>query len=196
MGQATGATGQGGPGWTGHLPAMNQEVGMNGKAAPRGDYDVVVIGSGIGGLMAAALLARLEGRRVLVLERHYRAGGFTHTFTRPGGFSWDVGVHYIGAEVISPGVPRDAFRVASGGALAWTRMPDPFERLVFPGFTFDVRAGRARFVADLTRAFPAAAQALAAWPADVARVAGLLPLQAMRAAVPGPIRWALDAASA
>jgi all-trans-retinol 13,14-reductase len=32
---------------------------------------------------------------VLILERHYTAGGFTHTFTRPG-YEWDVGLHYIG----------------------------------------------------------------------------------------------------
>jgi all-trans-retinol 13,14-reductase len=57
-------------------------------------YDAIVIGSGAGGT-AAVLLARHAHKRVLVLERHYTAGGFTHTFNRPG-FEWDVGVHYIG----------------------------------------------------------------------------------------------------
>ena len=47
-------------------------------------WDAIVIGSGIGGLTAAALLSRQAGKRVLVLERHYTAGGFTHTFRRPG----------------------------------------------------------------------------------------------------------------
>src|SRR5512142_1370687 len=134
--QAAGARGQGAPGPGAHPGAMarRRDIATARRTTPRGDFDVVVIGSGIGGLMAAALLARLQGKRVLVLERHDRAGGFTHTFDRPGGLSWDVGVHYVGAEVVTPGVPRDAFRVATGGALAWTRMPDPFERLVFPGF--------------------------------------------------------------
>ena len=49
----------------------------------RGRFDAIVVGSGIGGLAAAALLGK-QGRRVLVLERHYVAGGFTHTFRRPG----------------------------------------------------------------------------------------------------------------
>ena len=49
-----------------------------------GDYDVIVIGSGIGGLAAAAFLAKHGGKRVLVLERHYTAGGFTHTFPPAG----------------------------------------------------------------------------------------------------------------
>lgn len=41
------------------------------------NYDTIVIGSGIGGLTTAAFLAK-EGKKVLVLERHYTAGGFTH----------------------------------------------------------------------------------------------------------------------
>jgi all-trans-retinol 13,14-reductase len=163
---------------------------------PRGDLDAIVIGSGIGGLTAAALLARCAGKRVLVLERHYRAGGFTHTFERPGGFRWDVGVHYVGAEVERPGLERDALRVATGGALEWTRLPETFEHLVFPGFQFDIRAGRENFVADLTRAFPAEGGAIRAWLADVDRVCGLLPVRTMRGAVPAPVRWALDAATA
>jgi len=58
-------------------------------------WDAIVIGSGIGGLTAAVLLASHGGKRVLVLERHYEVGGFTHTFRRPG-YEWDVGLHYIG----------------------------------------------------------------------------------------------------
>ena len=55
--------------------------------------DVVVIGSGIGGLTAAALLAR-SGRQVLVLEQHDRAGGYTHGFKRKK-YTLDAGVHLI-----------------------------------------------------------------------------------------------------
>ena len=39
------------------------------------DYDAIVIGSGIGGLCSAALLSQL-GKKVIVLEQHYTAGGF------------------------------------------------------------------------------------------------------------------------
>ena len=71
-----------------------------GRARRDESYDAIVIGSGIGGLAAAALLAKYGGKRVLVLERHYTAGGFTHVFHRPG-FEWDVGVHYVGE--VQPG---------------------------------------------------------------------------------------------
>ena len=57
-------------------------------------YDSIIIGSGLGGLTTASFLSK-KGQKVLVLERHYTAGGFTHVYSR-GGFEWDVGLHYIG----------------------------------------------------------------------------------------------------
>src|SRR5699024_8226009 len=60
----------------------------------KGPYDAIVIGSGIGGLTAAACLSKM-GKKVVVLEQHYTAGGFTHSYDR-NGYEWDVGVHYIG----------------------------------------------------------------------------------------------------
>ena len=53
--------------------------------------DIVVIGSGIGGLTAAALLAK-AGRQVVVLEQHDRAGGYAHSFKRKK-YTFDAGVH-------------------------------------------------------------------------------------------------------
>lgn len=167
-----------------------------GERNPRGDFDAVVIGSGVGGLTAAALLARCAGWRVLVLERHYRAGGYTHTFSRPGGFRWDVGVHYVGMEAVAPGRVREVLQTATGGELTWTRLPDPFERLVFPGREISFRAGREQFTEDLARAFPKEAANVRAWLADVQRVSVLLPAGTARPMLPRSLGWAMDAALA
>ena len=55
------------------------------------EYDVVVVGGGLGGLTAGALLA-LEGKKVLLLERHYRPGGCATVFRR-GDYTVEVGLH-------------------------------------------------------------------------------------------------------
>lgn len=57
------------------------------------NWDAIVIGSGMGGMTAAAALSRV-GQKVLLLEQHHTLGGLTHSFAR-NGFSWDVGIHYL-----------------------------------------------------------------------------------------------------
>ena len=55
-------------------------------------YDVVVIGSGLGGMTAANILAR-EGLSVLLLEQHYKLGGMATWFKRPDGHIFDISLH-------------------------------------------------------------------------------------------------------
>lgn len=58
-------------------------------------YDVILLGSGISSLTAAALLAQ-NGRSVLVLEAYNKVGGYMHCFQRQG-HRFDTGAHYVGA---------------------------------------------------------------------------------------------------
>ena len=60
----------------------------------KSSWDVIVIGSGMGGMVAGAALSRV-GKRVLLLEQYDVLGGLTHSFSRDG-FRWDVGLHYLG----------------------------------------------------------------------------------------------------
>ncbi len=55
-------------------------------------YDSVVIGSGLGGLTGANILARM-GHRVLLLEHHYQFGGLATWFKRPGRHIFDISLH-------------------------------------------------------------------------------------------------------
>ena len=55
-------------------------------------YDIVVIGSGLGGLTGANTLAKC-GHKVLLLEHHYQLGGLATWFTRKGGHIFDISLH-------------------------------------------------------------------------------------------------------
>jgi len=57
------------------------------------EYDVIIVGSGIGGLTCGALLSK-RGYKVLVLEQHYQVGGYCSSFTRKG-FVFNAGVENV-----------------------------------------------------------------------------------------------------
>jgi all-trans-retinol 13,14-reductase len=115
------------------------------------DYDAVVIGSGIGGLTTAALLSDL-GKKVCVLEQHYTAGGYTHSYERAG-YEWDVGVHYIG-EVGAPTRTRKMFDYLSSGNLEWAPMDDEYDRFYIGDKVYNAVAGKREFRDNLVRQFP------------------------------------------
>lgn len=129
------------------------DVGLSYKQhAPASSWDAIVIGSGMGGLASAAILARMANKRVLVLERHYTAGGYTHAFHRPG-YEWDVGVHYIG-QVGTRSSLRPFFDYITDGKLDWAPLPDVYDRLHLEGRTYDFVTGASRFAARMKDYFP------------------------------------------
>lgn len=147
-----------------------------------GPYDAIVIGSGIGGLACAALLSKL-GRKVCVLEQHYTAGGFTHSYER-NGYEWDVGVHYIGETHKPWGQLRRLFDVISDGGLKWAPMDACYDRIIIDGRTYDFVAGKENFAAELKKHFPAESEAIDRYVALVYKVARAVPRFFMGQALP------------
>lgn len=122
------------------------------RAAIEDDYDSIVIGSGMGGLTTAVCLAK-AGHKVLVLERHYTAGGFTHTYQRKG-YEWDVGLHYIGEVHRKGSSMRRMFDFVSDAKLEWKEMDPVYDRIFVGSKPYDYVKGEAQFKAQMCEYFP------------------------------------------
>jgi all-trans-retinol 13,14-reductase len=140
------------------------------------DYEAIVIGSGMGGLTTAALLSDL-GWRVCVLEQHYTAGGYTHSYER-NGYEWDVGVHYIG-DVGAPTRTRKMFDFLTSGKLEWAPMDAEYDRFYIGDKVFTARAGKNEFRDNLVRQFPGEEAAIDAYMERLAQVGGALSMFGM-----------------
>ncbi|XP_073350198.1 all-trans-retinol 13,14-reductase [Pagrus major] len=152
------------------------------------DLDAIIIGSGVGGLGLAVLLARV-GKKVLVLEQHDRAGGCCHTFTEKG-FEFDVGIHYIGDLL-----PHKPFRCMldqiTNGQLQWEPLDNPFDHVVLgPPENrrhYPIYSGRNRFPDELKKCFPGEEKAIDEYMRLVKKVGRGVWLLALLKLLPAPV---------
>jgi phytoene dehydrogenase-like protein len=127
------------------------------RRAPDPRYDAVIIGAGIGGLIAANLLAR-AGLKTLLVEQHYMVGGYCSTFKRAG-FTFDAATHFyplLGNPETLTGRLLGELGVRTG----WVKM-DPVDTFHFPdGSRYEVPADFTTYMSQLKAGFPAESAAL------------------------------------
>jgi all-trans-retinol 13,14-reductase len=135
----------------------------SGFAAARSaaDYDAVIVGGGIGGLVCAAYLA-VAGRRVLLAEQHDVVGGNTQVFRRRRKYEFDVGVHYLGDCGPDGIIPAVLAGLGAADRIAFRPMDqDGFDLIRLPGLGVDVPADWDRYLARLQAALPGERDGLA-----------------------------------
>jgi all-trans-retinol 13,14-reductase len=157
-------------------------------------WDAIVIGSGIGGLTFASIMAKMRGWRVLVLERHFKLGGYTHTFSRPGGplggWTWDVGVHYVGQ--MGEGMTgRRLFDFITNAGVAWNPMPDGYDEFWYPSLQFRTAKGESALREALATAFPEERADIGRYLRDVKSSMSWFARYVAANTSPAPIGWLL-----
>ncbi len=117
--------------------------------------DAIVVGSGIGGLGIASLLAQKRGMRVLLLEANIVPGGCTHCHEIDG-FEFPSGLDSVGD--MDPRIGRGAYRPAidfiTGNQLMWAKMPDVHETACFGDDVFEWFSSPEKNIEWVERLFP------------------------------------------
>lgn len=116
-------------------------------------YDIIIIGSGLGGLECGAILSK-EGYNVCVLEKNEQFGGCFQTYQRKGHLL-DTGIHYIGS--LDEGQVMNQYFRYFGimDKLKLRRMDEAaFDQIYYKDQTYSYAMGHDRFVETLSEAFP------------------------------------------
>lgn len=149
------------------------------------NYDVVIIGSGLGGLVSAIILAK-EGYRVCLLEKNQQFGGNLQTFVRDKTI-FDTGVHYIGGLSEGQNLYRYFKYLDILDDVPLKKMdPDGFDRITFDGDPNEYRhaQGYENFKKTLLVDFPEEERAIDAYIEKMKETCELFPLYGLKQGKP------------
>lgn len=128
------------------------------------EYDVIVVGAGNGGMVAAATTAK-AGFKTLLLEKHNLPGGCASSFIR-GRFEFEPSLH----ELCGVGTPDRPDNVAKlferlGADVDWQYDPNLFRAIVKGenGYDITLKAGVEEFIASVEEAVPGSAPSVRAF---------------------------------
>ena len=129
-------------------------------------YDIVIIGSGLGGLICGYILSK-NGYKVGIFEKHFQIGGCLQTFERKG-ITFDTGMHYVGS--MEPGqLLYSIFNYL--GLLSDVKLhkldTDGFEHISLNGKEYRFAMGYENFVDTLAQSFPNERKILEQYASDL-----------------------------
>lgn len=160
------------------------------------EFDAVVVGSGIGGMTAAAYLAA-GGKRTLVLEAYDIIGGCTHVFRRAGKWEFDVGMHYVGDCGPNGQIPTVLRGVGLDKKIEFTELDrDGFDTIVFPDLALKIPVGWDNYRRNLIDAFPDEEKAITKVVSILKRVGTSIDRSSTPASLDGTAKFALKAGPA
>ncbi|MBU0764693.1 MAG: NAD(P)/FAD-dependent oxidoreductase [Bacteroidetes bacterium] len=142
-------------------------------------YDVVIAGSGLGGLITGLILSK-EGYKVCVLEQHHQIGGCLQTFVREGCI-FDTGMHYFGSYGEGQILNRYFKYLGIREKLKVTRLgEDAFDIISFKGKDYKYASGFERFIDTLSGYFPAERQGILKYTDKLKEVCNNMNLYTLR----------------
>ena len=127
----------------------NRRIQSTRKEMLHPQYDAIVIGAGIAGLVCGAFLAK-TGKKVIIVEQHSIPGGYCTSFTRRG-FLFDAAVHHIGGCGKWSVVGR-CFRTL-GIEMDFYPL-NPMDHLIFPNFNIEIPADLDEYITRLQARYP------------------------------------------
>ena len=152
---------------------------------PKSEYDIVIVGSGLGGLASAVILAK-EGYSVCVLEKNQQYGGNLQTFVRDKSI-FDTGVHYVGGLSEGQNLYQYFNYLGIMKGLALKKMDDDcFDAITFDNDDTEYKYGQGypKFITNLVQNFPDEEKAIRAYCNKIQETCDKFPLYRLKKGTP------------